>query len=291
MYEDNIVVLNSQINVEGMSSAFHASLPSDFKYDGEEHNGWEFVYVESGSIKVGSDDKTYILRKGELICHKPHEFHTIRSYRGESDVIIFCFHCNAKEMQFFNNKIFFVNHRQKMYLNDIVAASTHLFLPKDPIAISDDEGMDKNPEANYVSEQFLKNSLELLILSLLSAESTERKERMKSYSLYLQRKTLTSDIKKYIELHLAEKISLSEISRHFSYSPSSIKRIFRDEEGCSIIQYITDYRVDNAKVLLEKGFPVTYVAQEVGFDTINYFSTVFKERTGLTPSEYKKSLK
>lgn len=280
------IPLGQGVGVLGLVSAFYAHFHADFRYDGEKHDGWEFVYVESGRVKARADNRIYILKKGELVCHKPGEFHAIQPYHGEADVIIFCFNCTSEKMRFFNNKILFVNQRQKQYLNDIVAFASRLLLPREPLEIARSGGMDRNPVADCVLEQLMRNTLELLILSLLTVESTEREKRMESYSLHLQRKTLASDIKKYLEDNMERKILLCEISLRFSYSPSSIKRIFREESGCSITQYLTDIRIKRAKELLSKGVSVTSTAQETGFETINYFSTVFKQKTGMTPSEY-----
>ncbi len=280
------IPLHHAIEITSIISAFHAHFPAEFRFDGEEHDDWEFVYVESGQIMAHADNKEYILKKGEMVCHKPFEFHTIRPYHGAADVITFSFRCSSEAMQFFNNKILFVNQRQRQYLHDLVSAAAVLLLPKDPLQISRDGGMERNPQADTVAEQYLKNTVELLVLSLLSANSTERRKRMESYSTYLQRKNLSRDIKTYLETNLSQKILLSDISEQFSYSESSIKRIFHDEVGCSILHYLSTLRITRAKELLQQGHSVTAVAQETGFDTINYFSTVFKKKTGITPTEF-----
>ncbi len=283
------ISLARDIRVEGLVSAFHAHLSADFRYDGEQHDGWEFVYVEEGRIKAKADDNTYVLKKGELVCHKPGEFHDLHPYHGAADIIIFCFSCASEKMSFFNSKILLVNQRQKQYLNDIAAFSEELFLPKTPLNISRDGGMDRNPSATAETEQLMLNTVELLILSLMTAESTERQKRVESYALHLQRKTLTADIKAYLQENLGNKILLRDISRHVSYSPSSIKRIFHEETGCSIMQYVTDLRIHRAKELLHHPMPITEIAAMVGFDTVNYFSTVFKKETGMTPSAFRAS--
>lgn len=281
------ISLLRSICVTELISAFHAYLPADFNFSGEAHPGWEFVYVESGSIKAGADGKSYILKKGELVCHKPGEFHSIQPYHGEANAIIFCFHCSSDKMKFFNNKILMINHRQKQYINDIATFASMLFYDKNPLDIARDGGMDRSLSASVETEQLMKNTLELLILSLMTATSTERQKRMESYALHLQRKTLTSDIHRFLEEHLSEKILLTDISKYVSYSPSSIKRIFKEEMGLSIQAYLTALRIVRAKELLLRSFSVTEIAEMVGFETINYFSTVFKKQTGMTPSAFR----
>lgn len=284
------IPLSSEIRVTGLVSAFHTHFDSDFRYSGEKHDGWEFVYVESGRVRAKADDNVYILKSGEMVCHKPQEFHSIQPYHGAADVIIFCFDCAGEKMSFFNNKILFINQRQKQYLNDIALSAGEVLLPKSPLEIARDGHMDRSPNAAPIQEQFLKNTIELLILSLLSSDSTERQKRVESYALHLQRKTLTADILTYLQENMGGKVLLEDISKQVSYSPSSIKRIFNEEMGCSIMHYLTDLRVERARELLRGSRKITEIAQEVGFDTANYFSAVFKKRTGMTPSEYRESV-
>ena len=285
------IPLAQKVNVTSLVSAFHTVLPADFGYDGESHSGWEFVYVESGKIKATADDKTYIMKKGELVCHKPHEFHKINSYHGDAGVIIFCFHYDASEMTYFNNKILFVNQREQHYLNDIASNSPKIFLPKEPLEIVRDGSMDINPNSDPISEQFVKNTIEVLILSLLSAGSTERKKRIESYAYHVQRKTLTDDIKKYLEDNLSKKILISDIAKHFSYSQSSIKQIFYKEVGCGFTGYLNKRRIERAKELLLNNYSISNASEELGFETVNYFSTVFKRETGASPSNFLKEMK
>lgn len=282
---------SSALRVERIVSAFHSHLSESFYYDGEEHEGWEFVYVEDGQIMAKADDRSYVLKKGELVCHKPREFHAIAPYHGSADVIIFCFTSSNGDMQFFNDKILFVTQRQKSYLHDIAAFGSRVFLPKDPLLIGEDGGMDPDERAPAELIQMLFNTLELLILSLMSSDGTRKEKRVESYALHLQRKTLTANIRSYLEENLHQKILLSDISRHVSYSPSTLKRIFREETGSSIMQYLCDIRIERAKELLVEGMNVTEVAQEVGFETLNYFSTVFKKKAGISPGAYRERKK
>lgn len=279
------------IHVNSLVSAFHYVFPAEFRYDGETHPGWEFVYVESGQIRVRADDATYLLKSGEMVCHKPMEFHAIRPYHGAAAAIIFCFTCSEELMNFFNNKILFIDQRQKQYLNDIVRSASKILLPKDPLVIAADGCMDPIVTASSVDIQYVKNLIELLLLSLLSSESTERQKRIEYYAQHLQRKSLTTDIVTYLKTNLEQKILLSDIVDRFAYSPSSIKRIFKNEMGCSINDYLCDLRIEKAKELLRHQKKMTDIAEAIGFDTVNYFSLVFKRKTGMTPSEYRQKIK
>ena len=66
--------------------------------------------------------------------------------------------------------------------------------------------------------------------------------------------------------------------------------IFKQKTGLSIIEYVLKERITLAKSLLMEGsFPLTKIAEQVGFFDYNYFSRTFKKLTGYTPLAYKKN--
>ncbi len=281
-------MLQTEVTVNCLISAFHYHFLADFSYDGEAHDGWEFVYVEQGRIKVQADDATYILKSGEMVCHKPNEFHKLEPYEGDASCIIFCFECVGNCMQYFNNKILFVNQRQKTYLNDVASNAQNLFSPKEPLEISKDGGMDRASSAEVRHEQFLKNTIELLLLSLLSSENLEKQKRAETFEQTEQRLTLTAEIIQYLKEHLQETIRLEELVTRFPYSLSSIKRIFKQETGRSIIDYLNHLRIKKAIDLLEHtSLKMNDIARETGFADVYYFSNAFKKRTGISPTAYR----
>ncbi|MBP3627572.1 MAG: helix-turn-helix domain-containing protein [Clostridia bacterium] len=282
------VALKNKIEVSGLASAFYYRFPQDFYYSGESHSGWEFVYVESGKVSVGADNATYILKRGEMVCHKPFEFHTVKPYEKDAAVIIFCFETDNEYMEYFNNKILSVNQRQKQFLNDIANEARSVFLPKEPLDIVRDGQMDVSPKASDLQQQFIKNTIELLIISLLSADATEKQSRISLYEHFSQRQTLTENIIEYLEENISESINLEDVSKRFSYSLSSIKRIFKEETGSSIISYLNEMRMKKAKEMLrDKRLNIEDIAIKVGFANVYYFSNAFKKRWGVSPSKFR----
>lgn len=285
----NGIPLLEELTVERLISAFYYVLPAGFDYDGEEHPGWEFVYVEQGNVEIQAGQEAYVLHRGEMVCHQPFEFHRLRSYGAEASVIIVCFTCKGQRMDWFRNKILRLGQRQKQYLSDIAAHAAELLLPKSPLEISRDGGMERAPGGTVAQEQTVKNSLELLALSLLEQESTERKERVERYEQHLHRRNLTRDIIAYLQNNLQNPIRLEDLSRRFSYSLSSVRRIFKDETGLSVMEYLTQLRMDRAKKLLRQtSMSVEAVATAVGYSNVYYFSNAFKNCTGKSPTAYRK---
>lgn len=100
---------------------------------------------------------------------------------------------------------------------------------------------------------------------------------------------LTRSVMEYVHAHFAERISLADIGRHTFFSPIYCETVFKRETGQSIIDYLLEKRIDEAKRLLLEGTrSLSSVAEEVGFFDYNYFSRVFKKRTGYTPRAYRR---
>ena len=68
-----------------------------------------------------------------------------------------------------------------------------------------------------------------------------------------------------------ERISLDDIGKAMFFSPTYCSAVFRRETGKSIINYILDEKVNEAKKLILEGVALTQVAEQVGFNDYNYF--------------------
>ena len=96
-------------------------------------------------------------------------------------------------------------------------------------------------------------------------------------------------IKKYIRANLNKKISLTDISEYTFFSPVHCEKLFRKETNTSIIDYVINQKINEAQYLLiTEPTDIRKIAEKIGFDNYNYFSRLFKKRTGFTPSQYKK---
>jgi AraC-like DNA-binding protein len=92
----------------------------------------------------------------------------------------------------------------------------------------------------------------------------------------------------YIQENFHCVITRSSIADHFNISPNHLSRIFRKQGHMTLADYITWVRIDRAKFMLRKyPFKLNEVATRCGFQDVNYFFRVFKNKTELTPSEYR----
>ena len=98
-----------------------------------------------------------------------------------------------------------------------------------------------------------------------------------------------SEILRYIDSHYSEPLSLSDLARQVSLSPSHIAHLFRMELGCTSSEYVNKIRISAAKTLLtETDMTVSEIADRIGYSDVYYFSKIFKRITGTAPSKYRK---
>ena len=96
-------------------------------------------------------------------------------------------------------------------------------------------------------------------------------------------------VKKYIDSHYSEEINCESLSKMVYLSASHLEKIFKEKTGKSLGNYLIDVRVEQAQKLLLSGkMTVAQVADSVGYSNFNYFSRLFKNKTGVTPKEYQK---
>lgn len=94
----------------------------------------------------------------------------------------------------------------------------------------------------------------------------------------------------YIEGHYADGITLADISANACLNHTTLTALMKQELGCTAIEYLMKYRITVAKKQLEfTSVPIKDIANMTGFKTVQHFGRIFKEQTGTTPAEFRKT--
>lgn len=94
----------------------------------------------------------------------------------------------------------------------------------------------------------------------------------------------------YIEGHYGENITLSDISENSGINHTTLTMLMKQELGCTAIEYLMRYRITlSKKQLAFTDVPIKDIANMVGFKTVQHFNRIFKEHTGTTPAEFRKT--
>jgi AraC-like DNA-binding protein len=121
------------------------------------------------------------------------------------------------------------------------------------------------------------------VLVCTSRSATMRQDPFKQRQIYR--------LLAHIDEHFREGLSLTGLEQQFFLSRYYICRLFRQETGLTLSQYINRKKVSLAQQLLKNpDMTITAVCREAGFNFPQHFTAVFKAITGLTPSAYRRSV-
>jgi two-component system response regulator YesN len=100
------------------------------------------------------------------------------------------------------------------------------------------------------------------------------------------------DFKEFIARHYADSgLSIGKAASRLAISESYLSKLLRRRLETSFVDYLSDYRIARAKELLASSDMRSYeVAEAVGYPDARYFASLFKKRSGMTPSEYRESM-
>jgi AraC-like DNA-binding protein len=93
----------------------------------------------------------------------------------------------------------------------------------------------------------------------------------------------------HIELHYDEELSLADLATIMGSSPSYFSRLFRNEVGMPLFEYINRTRIQKACLLLRNpGLPITRIALDVGYNSVSFFNRYFRRVMNVSPREYRR---
>ncbi len=290
------VQLDNSISIDELFTVHYFEYTSTFAFAGEAHDFWEFLYVDKGEVNITADDFHTTLKRGEIIFHKPNEFHTVQATGNIApNVIVISFSSSSPAMNFFGNKVFNIDELERSLLANIISESKNCFSGRldDPYLTR----MTKKESDIFGAEQMLRLLLEYFLIHLTRRQSGSLVlEKPLSKVLPKTTKSRSDNevfnrILNYLETNLDEHLSLEMICHDNLIGRSQLLRLFQEKTGNGVIEYFSKMKIDAAKQLIRTDqLNFTQIAQQLGYSSIHYFSRQFKKITGMTPSEYASSI-
>lgn len=232
-----------------------------------------FFYINSGKGLLNYDGKEYAVSAGDCVfinCQTPY------------------FHQSSNDLWSLNWIHFYGPTIHAIYLKYVERGGQPVFHPHD---IS---GLDffwhqlyhLASSADYIRDMKINENL-FSILTLIMEESWNPEAQLPSS----KQRSLVS-VKEYLDSHYAEKITLDGLSEKFLINKYYLERIFKEQFGTSIISYLLNTRVTHAKQLLRfTDKTIEQVGAECGIYPLYYFSRVFRQTEGVSPTEYRRRWK
>ena len=288
------VVLEDSVTINRIISVHYFQYMSDFSFPGESHDFWELVCVDRGEIDALAGDRRLTLKKGNILFHKPNEFHNVLTNGKVSpSLVVIGFECHSPAIKSFEDQLMSVQDTEKELLAQIIVEARNTFSGRldDPYQ---EELIFNSEPLTFGSAQLISHYLEQLMIHLY--------RRYFSYSLPVRSSRFLAEassgndtynrIVRYMEEHLGERMTIDRICRDNLVGRSQLQKLFRDTKGCGVIEFFSMMKIDTAKQMIrDNQLNFTQIADRLGYNSIHYFSRQFKQINTMTPSEYATSIR
>ena len=263
-------------DLKTLITAFKSRELNGFHFRGEMHDFWEMVYALEGKVSVSEDHRVYKLTEGDVIFHKPMEFHRIWVEKGEhARFMVISFEMDSHYVSALGDGIFRLDVEKRELLQEIYHMIEENF--------NRDFYITRKENPDVIGEKMTYLQFELFLLSLLSSQSTSQSRQFSTGAMHYKRIIDTMND------HIGENLSIDDLAALCNLSVSNMKKIFNKYAGGGVMRHFNRLKVKRAMRLLRTGHSVAEVSDMLGFSSQNYFSVVFKREAGLLPSEYRGS--
>lgn len=283
--------LNSVIEIEKIISLHYFKYIKTFWGEGEVHDFWEMVYVDAGEIEAIADDQHYFLKQGEAIFHRPMEYHNVIAHGKFASAFVISFECFSSSIHFFDKRIMKLSQAQQNIIAGILAEGKNAY--QGPFDILNQAMLIRKKSALYGAEQMVKTQLEQLLISLVRSHTEGQIECGVSepQKLSQNKARIIDTVITILSENINREISLDYLCQRVAFSRSYIEKIFYEEMKCGVKQHFMLMKVERAKQMIsEQHDTFTEIAAGLGFNSIHYFSRTFKKYTGMTPTQYQRSV-
>ena len=281
--------ISNLLNVQKIVTIHYQALEKNYVFPEERHDFWEINYADKENVFIGIDGEKIELKQGEILFIKPNQPHFVESGNKEPNLFIISFSCRSESMNFFSDKKYSVPENYRFLLQDIMTEAENTFELPDFDPNLNELKLKEKP--NLGGEQIIKNSLESLLIYLLRNAQKKSASQEFFVSKIADSSELQDEIVRILRSKVYGKFTLSDLSAQLHYGTTRLCTFFREKTGRSIYQTYLKLKIEEAKKLIRKNKSFSEIADLLCFDSISTFAFVFKKHVGMTPSEYRSSIK
>ena len=262
---------------------FKVRLEKEYPFPFEKYRQWMLFFVESGTCSLRINDTEYQLDEGSIFFVEPGQSCQWGSGPVNCVMCETAFSVSSEHMDFFSGKVFSPTEKTKKLAEDLFQNGAKLFYWNEDICCG--SGMSIFPDTRHTDLFEIKLRMQLLLTTLYAQYSKEENGHS------LKRQASDQDTVHlavvYMKKHLSDMPYIQDIADALGISATKLKKAFSEKCGCSVMQYFTNLKIEQAKSLLQSGMGVNEAADALGFSSPSYFSRWFKKETGTAPVQYK----
>ena len=249
------------VAVDRLYSVHYFEWPISYAYSGESHDFWELLYVDKGAVEVTAGDRRLRLDQGQIIFHPPGEFHAFSAAGAAPDLVVVGFGCPSPALDFFRGRTASLRGEERALLGRIVSESAAAF--STPLNLS------------QLTE----------ITRREGAPQPRADGRPEDGGALAQ-------VMDYLERRVDQPLTLEQICRDNLVGRSQLQKLFHARTGGGVMAWFGALKIQAARRLIREGrLNFTQIAARLGFQSVHYFSRRFRQVTGMSPSEYERSVK
>lgn len=254
------------------------------------HNFIEIMYVLNGEIRQKIKGKDILLKKGELMFLNQHVSHEIATTTEEDIMINFII-----KPEFFDHIISLIddeNRLSKFLLFSIYnKAKRGEYLCFHVSEVSRIQSTLEEIIEEMYGNSPIKNVRIQFLMGLLVIDLINNIPRAESYLEEGYDEELLMKILKYIEENYSN-ISLKEISLELKQPNYKISKFLKEVTGKTFQELLLERRLDKVKDLLKNtDFAISEIIRDVGYENTTHFYKIFKEKTEMSPKEFREKLR
>ncbi len=264
--------LKHRLQVESIFTFFYQEKEQGFVFPGEAHPMLELTYVDQGSLHSVADGQDLLLEQGDMMIYTANQWHMQYADIGVAPrFVTISFELSGSDLSSLKNK-------------KISAPQPAITLLQQML-----RELDRSDEYSW---DLILSMLGQLLLILLRQAQTPAQDKPKNSNNLNSENQIIRRAQQYITDHLREKLSVPLVASMVDVSPSYLTALFHKNLQISPAEYIRRLKLQESKQMIrENSMTFTEIAAALQYSTVHHFSRQFKEKFGITPTEYAKSVR
>ena len=263
--------LDRTLKLDRLYTLFYREKEKGFFFAGEAHPIVELTYVDQGSLHSVADGQDILLEPGDLMLYAPNQWHMQ--------------YADTHVAPRFLTITFDAGDYDLSDLYNCKFQSPRHVIPLLRQIIQEQDKLDS------LSGDIVLSCLSMVLLGLKRLPSLSSQESRSAYSISNENE-IVRRAQQYISTHVQSRLSVPLVAQNTEVSPSYLTALFHKHLQISPGEYIRRIKLQESKQMIREGnMNLTEIAQALQYSTIHHFSRQFKEKFGITPSEYAKSIR
>ena len=264
--------LRRQIQISSIYTFFYQEKEKGFTFPGETHAPLELTYVDKGTLHSVADGKDILLEQGDLVLYGPNQWHMQYADVDMSPSYITITFDLAGE-----------------YPTELINRKYAIPQTAVPVLQQMLREMDR---MDAFSPDMIICLLQQLLLELLRERIAPTGTRLRTTNAVNSENEIIRRAQQFISEHVREKLTVPLVARHVDVSPSYLTALFRKNLQISPGEYVRRIKLQESKQMIrEDNMNFTEIAAALQYSTVHHFSRQFKDKFGITPTEYAKSVR